>query len=620
MGQLGVDLRPRSFSEVIGHSGVIKTLTAKIKKGEQLSALMFIGPPGTGKTTLAKIVAREIQGSDFPGDDKPDTYELNCASVNGVDAMRVVEDLAMHYPIGGKFRVIILDEAQRLTKEAQTILLKPFEAQGSKTVFIICTTDPQDIGPAIRTRCLTFHLSGMNSQERDQLLVRAAKSVQHEGDLVEFSKELTRRQLTSPRAILNAFDNYHNGMSATDAVAGQADDGTETTEPETAEATENKESEVAEEPLPEFPRLTGPLGHFVDAITDDIPYAHRALAALTYVGLALSRKVELTGGDYGLQPRFYACLVGPPNTGKSRARVQVCQALEGVAGVHVVTSIDSNAGLFETLVNHRRLLYSPDQLEKAMLKAKTDKSIEAWLQLYENNNIERRVVKRNGGPKRLNDVDFALLGSTTPEDFSYMWQGTRGASGGLQSRFVLSFSDKPWPQDPTPTDPVALLQAVEDLTKALTVAPSLVGTKWTDVWGLTPWEGIFLVNEKLFPRVITMSKRFALVLAACNGETSVSDETLWLVEKFAHYQVALRERLMPPDSTSPTQTFEHSIKRYFDKRPQTTKDCARNWIKPDRRPGGFGAFNRAFNSLVQSGELKIVGKNRKENPLYKLAT
>src|SRR5271157_2575635 len=91
--------------------------------------------------------------------------------------------------------------------------------------------------------------------------------------------------------------------------------------------------------LPDFPQLNGPLGEFVNAITHDIPYEHKALAALTYMGLALSGRTQLAPPYERLQTRFYSCFIGPPGSGKSAAQNEVLRALEGVGGVSVERSI-----------------------------------------------------------------------------------------------------------------------------------------------------------------------------------------------------------------------------------------------------------------------------------------
>src|SRR5882724_8497702 len=92
------------------------------------------------------------------------------------------------------------------------------------------------------------------------------------------------------------------------------------------EVQETDAAELETESLPEFPRLPGPLGKLVDAITPDIPYEHKSLAALTYVGVALSGRVKIKS-DPHLQPRFYACSVGLAGTGKSPADKEVMHAV-----------------------------------------------------------------------------------------------------------------------------------------------------------------------------------------------------------------------------------------------------------------------------------------------------
>ena len=150
--------------------------------------------------------------------------------------------------------------------------------------------------------------------------------------------------------------------------------------------TETTEKPVQQETLPEFPRLTGPLGEFVDAITHDIPYEHRALAALTYVGIAVSGLTKFSGYDYDqLQPRFYACLIGPPQSGKSAAMKEVKRWMEVIppvnasllafavrarvlarqvpelGAVYVQESINSGPALVMALQKHPRMILMPDE-------------------------------------------------------------------------------------------------------------------------------------------------------------------------------------------------------------------------------------------------------------------
>lgn len=218
--QLGIALRPMKFEEVIGQEDTVTVLQAQIDKGEIPRALMFVGPAGTGKTTLAKILARAVQGWEFPADQQPDLLEINAADFTGIDDMRELVEQTESFPMCGKYRVIILDEAHQLSKAAQNCLLKPFERAESATIWIICTTETAKIIKPLVTRCQVFNLQRLTKKGVHDLIVRAAE---HTGtvDFAEFEAIAIRENLNQPRPLLNAFGNFSNGMPAADAVNGQ---------------------------------------------------------------------------------------------------------------------------------------------------------------------------------------------------------------------------------------------------------------------------------------------------------------------------------------------------------------------------------------------------------------
>jgi ATPase family protein associated with various cellular activities (AAA) len=218
--QLSIDLRPTKFSEVIGQEGAVKTLQTKLAKGEVPRAVMFVGPPGTGKTTLARILAREAQGLEFPADLEPDFIECNAASLSGKDDMRELVEATTTYPMVGKYRVIMLDEAHELSKAAQNLLLMPTEKKESPILWIICTTETAKIIPALRTRFQILQLQRLSKKDVHTLLQRAADRLEH-GDFADFEAEANLEHLDQPRPLLNAFENYHNGTPARDAVCSQ---------------------------------------------------------------------------------------------------------------------------------------------------------------------------------------------------------------------------------------------------------------------------------------------------------------------------------------------------------------------------------------------------------------
>jgi len=366
------------------------------------------------------------------------------------------------------------------------------------------------------------------------------------------------------------------------------------------------------ETLPEFPRLTGPLGRLVDGITADIPYEHKALAAVTYMGLALSGQTELAPPHNNLQPRFYACLIGPPGSGKSAAQKEVNRAFNGLGKVSVERSINSGPGLVAALAENRRLLYVPDEITGAFHKAKTQKIFDDFKTLYEDNKISNRVKAQ---VTIATGCHLAIIGTCTRDAFEEMWQGTGGGADGLQSRFVLSFSEKRRSHTDikTANDDLAVAVAVGELRQALTTVPSII--ELPDRVGAFT-EGLVGDGAHIsldYSRIIDMGRRFALVLAACNGKAQIDDETIQLSRAFIDYQIAAYEPLLPPDSENLVAAFEKRIILFFRKhQPKSHRDC-RNNLRPENSPGGLGPFKGAWGNLlsqkilVPSGDTNRVG-------------
>ena len=391
----------------------------------------------------------------------------------------------------------------------------------------------------------------------------------------------------------------------------------------TPQSSSNALAPAVEEELPEFPRLSGPLGRVVDAITPDIPYEHKALAVLTYVGLKLSGRVRFAPPYGHLQPRFYACLIGPFGSGKSAAQQEVSRALSKLGEVHVEFSIDSGPALVEALEEHSHLVYMPDELSDALQKARQGKVLGQLLRLYEGNEAGRRVVSKNGGSTKLTDAHLAIVASATPEGFRDVWQGGRGRASGLQSRFVISFSEKRMPTVKTPNNEKGLECALCELADVLHYDDTKVISMDPD----PPYNSIdltyfgfpgALADALGFSRVVDMGRRFALIMAACNGLSEINEDIGELASAFIYYQIKAYERLMPDDASNPVQALENRIIRFFQKHERATQREVRNYIKPEYSPGGHEAYNRAFVSLTRAGKLKQDASNRVGKEIWKL--
>jgi DNA polymerase III delta prime subunit len=216
---LNITMRPGSFDDIIGLEQQVAAIKKQIENGVP-RAFLLSGPFGCGKTTLAYIIAKYVQGWDFTG--SPQVQEVNAADVTGIDNMRKLVDDSGSYPMVGKYGVIILDEAHKLSKQAQECLLKVFEDPNSPTIWIIATTDPDKLIPGIRAgRCFTVAVEPMGEKNMRILVQRAVEATQHEGDVEPFIKAALKAQLGSPRKILMSFQGFHAGIPAEQACASQ---------------------------------------------------------------------------------------------------------------------------------------------------------------------------------------------------------------------------------------------------------------------------------------------------------------------------------------------------------------------------------------------------------------
>ncbi len=139
--------RPTSFDDVVGQEQLVTLLTSSIKQKKTAHAYLFCGGRGTGKTTVARIFARDI------GCNPEDIIEIDAASNRGIDEIRELREAVRTAPFSSPFKVYIVDEAHMLTKEAANALLKTLEEPPSHVIFILATTDPEKLPSTIVSRC-----------------------------------------------------------------------------------------------------------------------------------------------------------------------------------------------------------------------------------------------------------------------------------------------------------------------------------------------------------------------------------------------------------------------------------------------------------------------------------
>ena len=154
--------RPKTLDEVVGQEQVIEPLKNAIKNNKLAHAYLFVGPRGTGKTSVARILAHEINKFKYElEDDYLDIIEIDAASNTGVDNIRDLREKAIIAPVEGKYKVYIIDEVHMLTRSAFNALLKTLEEPPAHVIFIMATTDAHKVPVTItsRSQTLTFSLA-----------------------------------------------------------------------------------------------------------------------------------------------------------------------------------------------------------------------------------------------------------------------------------------------------------------------------------------------------------------------------------------------------------------------------------------------------------------------------
>ena len=149
--------RPLDLESVVGQEQVVKPLLSSLKQGKISHAYLFVGPRGCGKTSVARILAHEVNGFKYEiEDDYVDIIEIDGASNRGIDNIRELREKVMIAPTSGKYKVYIIDEVHMLTKEAFNALLKTLEEPPAHVIFIMATTDAYKVPVTITSRAQTY--------------------------------------------------------------------------------------------------------------------------------------------------------------------------------------------------------------------------------------------------------------------------------------------------------------------------------------------------------------------------------------------------------------------------------------------------------------------------------
>ena len=188
--------RPGSFDQVVGQQHVVRTLRNAVEQGKVHHAYLFVGSRGTGKTSMAKILARSLNCERGGPTVTPcgecescltiasgtsiDVIEMDAASNRSVDDVRDLRERVAYAPAGGRWKVYILDEAHMLTKEAWNAFLKTLEEPPPNTVFVLATTESHKVMATIADRCQRFDFQRPSLEQISEVLnrVAAAESIE----------------------------------------------------------------------------------------------------------------------------------------------------------------------------------------------------------------------------------------------------------------------------------------------------------------------------------------------------------------------------------------------------------------------------------------------------------
>jgi len=229
--------RPKNFEEIIGQNHIVATLRNAILKNRLAHAYLFAGPRGVGKTSTARILAKALNCKEGPtahpclkcsscneiaSGRSLDCIEIDGASNRGIDEIRVLRENVKFSPVGGKFKIYIIDEVHMLTQESFNALVKTLEEPPEFVKFIFATTTPHKVIPTILSRCQRFDFRRIPALEISAQLERIASSekVAVEKDVLFAIAKASDGSLRDAESVLDQLISFSKGkISLKDVVS-----------------------------------------------------------------------------------------------------------------------------------------------------------------------------------------------------------------------------------------------------------------------------------------------------------------------------------------------------------------------------------------------------------------
>lgn len=235
--------RPQKFSDVLGQDAAVATLKNMIKRQRLAHAYLFCGSKGTGKTTLARLLAKALNCENLSEDQEPcnscasckeimsgvsiDIIEIDGASNRGIDDMRKINETVGYATAMERFKIIIIDEVHMLTKEAFNALLKTLEEPPPKAKFFFATTEPHKVLPTILSRCQRFNLRRIGNKQIVSKLRRIADelSINVDEEALYLIAERAEGGLRDAESLFDQLCAFHEGnidIAAVNTIFGIA--------------------------------------------------------------------------------------------------------------------------------------------------------------------------------------------------------------------------------------------------------------------------------------------------------------------------------------------------------------------------------------------------------------
>ena len=207
--------RPQTFNDIVGQNHIVSVLKNAIDRDQISHAYLFYGSRGTGKTSIAKIFANEVNKNEVYQKENVDIIEIDAASNNGVDEVRDIKEAIKFLPTEGKYKVYIIDEVHMLTTAAFNALLKTLEEPPAHVIFILATTEIHKIPATILSRCQRFEFKNLS---QDQLIDRLKYIAKEENLVIEEAAiekiaTLAKGGLRDAISILDQVSNYAEEIS-----------------------------------------------------------------------------------------------------------------------------------------------------------------------------------------------------------------------------------------------------------------------------------------------------------------------------------------------------------------------------------------------------------------------